>query len=245
MLHSPYFARIDFQEQGTSVVEAIYIGISSLLDPAGNPLIYDWRAPVSSMFYDYELGPARYLCEAGEINGEIFRKRQYKIENGRLVYMFDCNLKIDDEILQEILSKHSDEKMRAIVTSILREQNRVIRDDEHPVLLVEGRPEAENLYRLAPGGLLSIRNGTDYQQKHSHLLSKQSICRLYLQCPPRIRRRDGTVHHFPGFGRAFLPAGLFVEDRHNQLEFVLTSNGVLMTFYGRKIYLQTTPRFYS
>ena len=65
-------------------------------------------------------------------------KRQFKIVNGRLEYMFDTDLKIDDEILQQLLARQSDEKMRSIVTSIQREQNRVIRDQGHSLLMVQG-----------------------------------------------------------------------------------------------------------
>jgi DNA helicase-2/ATP-dependent DNA helicase PcrA len=246
MLHSPYFARIDFQEQGTSVVEAIYIGISSLLDPDGNPLIYDWRAPVSSMFYDYELGPARYLCEAGEINGEIFRKRQYKIENGRLVYMFDCNLKIDDEILQEILSKHSDEKMRAIVTSIQREQNRVIRDDEHPVLLVEGAAgSGKTSIALHRAAYYLYKERDRITSKNILIFSPNNLFADYISnVLPELGEEMVLCTTFPDLVGRFLPAGLFVEDRHNQLEFVLTSNGSPDDLLrAEKIYLQTTPAF--
>lgn len=136
---SPYFGRIDFQERGYSEVEPIYIGISSLVHgESGEHLVYDWRAPVSSMFYDSELGTATYDCDAGTITGELLLKRQYKIADGELLYCFDTNVKIDDDVLQEILAKHVDDKMRHIVTSIQREQNQIIRDERHPVLIVQG-----------------------------------------------------------------------------------------------------------
>ena len=65
-------------------------------------------------------------------------KRQYKINNGKIEYMFDSNLKIDDEMLQDILSKSTDSKMKAIVTTIQREQNKVIRNEEYKNLIVQG-----------------------------------------------------------------------------------------------------------
>lgn len=143
MAGNPYFGRIDFLENrsagSSQPPEQIYLGIGSLLDSYdGEILIYDWRAPVGGLFYDYEQGPAEYQCPAGAVRGEIILKRQYKIENGRLELMFDCQLKIDDQILQELLSKKVDEKMRSIVTSIQREQNRVIRDERHRLLVVQG-----------------------------------------------------------------------------------------------------------
>lgn len=138
MILSPYFGRFDFNEDGDERPEKCYIGISNLVNDDYDILIYDWRAPISSMFYDYETGEAGYKCSEGTIKGKITLKRQYKISNSKIEYMFDSNLKIDDEILQEILSKSTDTKMKTIVTTIQREQNRVIRNEEYKNLIVQG-----------------------------------------------------------------------------------------------------------
>lgn len=138
ILQSPYFGRIDFLENGEEKAEKYYIGISNLINEDFDFLVYDWRAPASSMFYDYEIGKAGYKCPEGIISGELTLKRQYKINKGSLQYMFDSNIKIDDEILQEILGKSADNKMKAIVTTIQREQNRVIRNEEYKNLIVQG-----------------------------------------------------------------------------------------------------------
>lgn len=138
MLLSPYFARIDFTEEGKDLPEKYYIGISNLINDDFDFLVYDWRAPISSMFYDYEVGKARYTCPEGVINGDLTLKRQYKVNDGKLKYMFDSNLKIDDEILQDILAKSSDSKMKAIVTTIQREQNKIIRNELYKNLIVLG-----------------------------------------------------------------------------------------------------------
>ncbi|MFZ7133288.1 MAG: RNA polymerase recycling motor HelD [Eubacteriales bacterium] len=135
----PYFGRIDFIEDGERNAEQIYIGIHNLmLSDTLEFLIYDWRAPISSMFYDFEIGPSNYECPDGVINGEMLLKRQYSIENFKIVYMFDSSLSINDEILQEILGKSIDNRMSTIVTSIQREQNTVIRNVQDKVLVVEG-----------------------------------------------------------------------------------------------------------
>lgn len=138
MTSSPYFARMDFEEEGEEKAEKYYVGISNLIDEDFDFLIYDWRAPVSSMFYDYEIGSANYKCPDGIINGKISMKRQYKISDGKIDYMFDSNIKIDDEVLQDILSKSSDNKMKAIVTTIQREQNKAIRNEKYKNLIVQG-----------------------------------------------------------------------------------------------------------
>lgn len=139
MLKNPYFARIDFKEEGYDSIDQIYIGISNLKDTeSSNFLVFDWRAPISGMFYDYELGRAGYTCPAGMIEGEILLKRQYRLWNGNIQFMFDSSIAINDDILQEILSKSTDNKMKTIVTSIQREQNCVIRNDTHKLLMVYG-----------------------------------------------------------------------------------------------------------
>jgi len=138
MISSPYFARMDFTEEGEEKAEKYYIGISNLINEDFDFLIYDWRAPISSMFYDYEIGSAYYKCPDGIINGKISMKRQYKISDGKIDYMFDSNIKIDDEVLQDILSKSSDNKMKAIVTTIQRDQNKAIRNEKYKNLIVQG-----------------------------------------------------------------------------------------------------------
>ncbi len=138
MLLSAYFGRIDFIESGEEKVEKYYIGISNLINDDLDFFIYDWRAPISSMFYDWEIGEANYKCPDGIIDGQLTLKRQYKINNSEIEYMFDSNLKIDDEVLQGILSKSTDSRMKTIVTTIQREQNKVIRNEEHKNLIVQG-----------------------------------------------------------------------------------------------------------
>jgi DNA helicase-2/ATP-dependent DNA helicase PcrA len=106
MKTNPYFARIDFLEKGDDTAEQIYIGITMVQnDESLEILVYDWRAPISGMFYDYDTGPAKYVSPAGTIKGELQLKRQFRIKNGRIEYMFDSAVKIDDEILQELLGK--------------------------------------------------------------------------------------------------------------------------------------------
>ena len=126
----PYFGRIDFIEEGNATQEQIYIGISSLSDNSGeNFLIYDWRAPVSSVYYDYQPGLAKYDTPGGTIQGILEKKWQFLIRRGVLQSMFDTSLTIGDEILQEVLGKGTDKQMHNIVATIQQEQNRIIRHD--------------------------------------------------------------------------------------------------------------------
>lgn len=135
----PYFGRIDFLEDGLTEQEQIYIGISSLMDSSGEDfLIYDWRAPVSSVYYDYEPGPAQYITPGGKVNGELKKKWQYVIRNGKLESLFDTSLTIGDEILQKVLGKGADKYMQSIVATIQKDQNQIIRHDQGRMLIVHG-----------------------------------------------------------------------------------------------------------
>lgn len=133
-----YFAKISFREKGEDE-EEIYIGSSSLIkDGDFNYLIYDWRAPICSIFYDYEAGDVSYNSPGGEIKGTLQGKRHFKILEGKIVYMFDSNVNIMDDMLKEALAKSVDDKMKTIITTIQKEQNQVIRDESSDILVVSG-----------------------------------------------------------------------------------------------------------
>ncbi|MGP4076546.1 RNA polymerase recycling motor HelD [Halobacillus sp. K22] len=135
---SPYFGRIDFQEENGEI-ESIYIGIGSLMDKnKENFLIYDWRAPVSSMYYDYAPGPVHYETPEGEVTGEMELKRQFIIRRGSLQGMFDTGLTIGDELLQHVLGGNASSQMKSIVATIQKEQNQIIRYDKNKMLIVQG-----------------------------------------------------------------------------------------------------------
>jgi len=139
LLSSPYFGRIDFKENQENKEIAYYIGIHSFTDDQKNEvLIYDWRAPISSLFYDFEIGNVGYNAPLGRISGQMTLKRQYKIRNGIMEYLLESSLNIGDEVLQKELSRTSDEKMKNIVATIQREQNSIIRNEESRILIIQG-----------------------------------------------------------------------------------------------------------
>lgn len=139
MSDSPYFGRVDFKETGEEQADPIYIGISSMLDEQDEHfLIYDWRAPISSIYYDHPLGSAEYETPMGMIHGEITEKRQYVIRNGNMVYLFDTGERIGDELLQQILGGNADTQMKSIVATIQKEQNQIIRESNKKMVVVQG-----------------------------------------------------------------------------------------------------------
>ena len=140
ILAIPYFGRIDFLEKkDNSKVMPTYIGIHTFYDPESRAtLIHDWRAPVSSMFYDHELGEAGYRSPSGEIKGVISLKRQYRIRGGKMEFMIESALTVHDDILQKELSSNVDDKMKNIVATIQREQNQIIRNEDIRTLIIQG-----------------------------------------------------------------------------------------------------------
>ncbi|KRL80612.1 RNA polymerase recycling motor HelD [Lactobacillus ultunensis] len=134
----PYFARIDFKEQGEKKPETIYIGLGSFADKNDHFLIYDWRAPISSIYYDGKLGKVSYNSPEGEITVDMTKKRQFMIKDGKIINMFDTNESIGDQMLLEVLSEKSSTQMKSIVTTIQREQNKIIRNTSADLLFVQG-----------------------------------------------------------------------------------------------------------
>ncbi|MBS4177632.1 RNA polymerase recycling motor HelD [Lederbergia citrea] len=137
--NSPYFGRIDFHEDGEKAADQIYIGIASLMDKDDEQfLIYDWRAPISSLYYDYSPGRASYQTPSGMIEGKMELKRQFIIKNGQLKGMFNTGVTIGDSLLQEVLGGNASTQMKSIVATIQREQNQIIRNDRSKYLIVQG-----------------------------------------------------------------------------------------------------------
>lgn len=138
LLRSPYFGRFDFVRNGAAE-EAVYIGVHHFRDEAARQtLVYDWRAPISSMFYDYETGPARYAAPDGMVEGELRLKRQFRIRDGQMAFMLESSVNIVDDVLQQELSRASDEGMKNIVATIQRDQNTIIRNEDAQVLIIQG-----------------------------------------------------------------------------------------------------------
>lgn len=134
--YSPYFGRVDFKENNEEE-KPIYIGLTNIQKDL-NYLVYDWRSPIASLFYDYGIGSCMYEAPDGKINGYMSLRRQYKIENGKLIRMFDNDLNVVDECLQEVLSESSSQKMKNIVNTIQSEQNEIIRNISNKNLIVQG-----------------------------------------------------------------------------------------------------------
>ena len=139
MVEAPFFGSVEFLYDGDDETEEFYIGIGNFAERAGSrPLIYDWRAPVSGLFYDYDKGAAQYQAPGGIMEGEIISKWQYKIRRGEMIYEFESDVKIDDDILKQELGMSSDVQLKNIVRTIQKEQNAIIRNTEDKILVIQG-----------------------------------------------------------------------------------------------------------
>ncbi|MDD4706372.1 MAG: hypothetical protein PHS24_04095 [Bacilli bacterium] len=114
----PYFARIDFKEDGGEIIRQYYLGKVGISDSDNNIITVDWRAPIASIYYDSNVGPAKYEAPLGTITGELLIKRQIDIENSKLQRIQDVDTVSNDEILKPYLGVTADNRLKNIVSTI-------------------------------------------------------------------------------------------------------------------------------
>ena len=137
---APYFGRIDIQDPGEKTVESLYIGTASLMNADKTDfLIYDWRAPISGVYYNGTLGNVSYDTPSGRRTTKLLKKRQFTIVNGKIKNVFDTNETVGDELLQSVLGQNGDNQyMQNIVATIQRSQNEIIRNTKSDLMIVQG-----------------------------------------------------------------------------------------------------------
>ena len=222
MLDAPFFGRVDFVFEDEEETRAFYIGIGNFAERAGmTPLIYDWRAPVSGLFYDYDKGPAAYEAPAGVIKGEIRAKWQYKIRGGRMVYAFESDTKIDDEILKQELGSSGDVKLKNIVRTIQKEQNEIIRNTKDKILVIQGAAGSGKtsiaLHRIA---YLLYHDRDRLKSSNVLILSPNSVFADYIShILPELGEENIREMSFDLFAyRELKDTAADCEDRYDHLE---------------------------
>lgn len=222
---SPYFGRIDFNEVDQKNTQQVYIGLHGLFDKGEDPVIYDWRAPISGMFYDFEIGPAEYTAPEGRIKGDISLKRQYKIENGNMLYMFDSSLAINDDILRDTLARNTSEKMRQIVNSIQKEQNAVIRNEDKKVLIVQG-PAGSGKTSIAMhrAAYMLYRHRGHISANNLLVFSPSEVFADYISnVLPELGEENIREATFEDYARSLLGKKITFESKSDQMEYILSS----------------------
>lgn len=136
-LDKPYFARIDFTSEEDGKTSTVYIGKNGVIKNT-DIIVTDWRAPISSLYYDAEVGRCSFEAPSGTINGNMSLKRQYEIESGELQEYFDVDLVSQDVLLKKYLDSNNDARMKSIVSTIQKEQNDVIRRKMYDNIIIQG-----------------------------------------------------------------------------------------------------------
>lgn len=222
--HSPYFGRVEFIESDENKSESVYIGITSFMDKEEqNFLIYDWRAPISSLYYDYGPGSAKYETPSGMIEGEMTLKRQYIIKNGQIDGMFDTGVTIGDQMLQEVLGKNADSQMKTIVATIQREQNQIIRNEDSRYLIVQGvagsGKTSAALQRIA---FLLYRHRRTLSAQNIILFSPNPLFNSYVSTVlPELGEDNMQQSTFLEYLASRVGRELTLEDSFSQLEYLL------------------------
>ncbi|WP_317967593.1 RNA polymerase recycling motor HelD [Paenibacillus sp. CCS19] len=224
LLPSPYFGRIDFNEDGLGLTEQIYIGVSSFADTDGMSfLIYDWRTPIASMYYDFAPGAAAYDTPGGQITGEMELKRQYQIRGGKLQNVFDTSVTIGDELLQQVLGKGADPQMKSIVATIQKEQNAIIRNDKSRMLIVQGvAGSGKTSAALQRVAYLLYKHRERLKADQIVLFSPNPMFNSYVSTVlPELGEENMQQATFQEYLEYGIGKGMQLEDPFDQIEFVL------------------------
>ncbi|GIO99657.1 helicase IV [Paenibacillus lautus] len=226
LLPSPYFGRVDFLEDGLNVSEQIYIGVSSFVDEDGlSFLVYDWRSPIASLYYDHSPGAASYVTPVGQIIGMMELKRQYQIHNGQIRHLFDANVTIGDELLQQMLAKGADSQMKSIVSTIQKEQNAIIRNDHCRLLIVQGAAgSGKTSAALQRVAYLLYKNRDSLKADQIVLFSPNQIFNSYVSSVlPELGEENMQQTTLQEYIEYWLGTSLSLEDLFDQIEYVLTA----------------------
>ena len=222
MIDSPFFGRVDFCYEGEEEPEQFYIGIGNFSEKTGHvPLIYDWRAPVSGLFYDYDKGTASYTAPAGILHGEITSKWQYKIRHGKMIYEFESDVKIDDDILKAELGSNGDVQLKNIVRTIQKEQNAIIRNTKDKIMVIQGAAGSGKtsvaLHRIA---YLLYHDREHLKSSNILVLSPNSVFSDYIShILPELGEENIQEMSFDLYAYKELKPFVYdCEDRYHQIE---------------------------
>lgn len=135
----PYFGRIDFTDTTLQKKECYYIGKSVIAKDSAEPKVIDWRAPISSVYYEKSLGVCTYSVKGeGAYEIDLSRKRTYEIENDELKDFYDSEVVANDELLTKYLARNKKAVLSEIIATIQQEQNEIIRKKPQHNVIVQG-----------------------------------------------------------------------------------------------------------
>lgn len=138
-LAKPYFGRVDYVDKEDEESYTLYLGKNGIVKDGTEPLIIDWRAPVSGIYYENQVGEGSYLVpEQGCRQVRLDLKRTYEIADGKLLDYYDADVIANDELLTRYLGKNKEAVLGEIIATIQKEQNDIIRETPYRSTVVQG-----------------------------------------------------------------------------------------------------------
>ena len=225
-LSNPYFARLDFREDGEDT-ESFYIGLSTVEDEDSFDIfVFDWRSPVANMFYDFEVGPAYYDAPVRRIEGHIEFTRQYNIRNGEIVFMHNSNESLCDEALTSMLSGNATDKMKNIVASIHKEQNDIIRSDDSKILFIQGAAgSGKTSIALHRSAYLLYKHRKNLSADNILIFSPNEVFAEYISdVLPELGESNIRQTTFELYSKRFLPSNYLYESKNDHLDYIYSNH---------------------
>ena len=234
-LSNPYFARLDFKEDGEEL-ESFYIGLSTVEDEDNfEMLVFDWRSPVANMFYDFEVGPAYYDAPVRRISGQIDFTSQYNIKNGEIVFMHNSDESLCDEALNSMLSNNATDKMKNIVASIQKEQNDIIRSDDSKILFIQGAAgSGKTSIALHRSAYLLYKHRKNLTADNILIFSPNEVFAEYISdVLPDLGESNIRQTTFELYAKKFLPQNFIYENKNDHLDYIYSNDNNLSEFKTR------------
>lgn len=225
-LESPYFARIDFKENGEET-ESFYIGLSTVENEEDFEfLVFDWRSPVSTMFYDFEVGEAHYEAPGRTVEGRIEFSRQFNIRNGEIVFMHNSNDSLCDESLKDMLGNNATDKMKNIVATIQKEQNDIIRNEDSKVLFIQGAAgSGKTSIALHRAAYILYKHRKELKADNILIFSPNEVFAEYISdVLPELGESNILQTTFEQFSQTFLPSNFIYENKNEHLDYIYSNN---------------------
>ncbi|MCX7711411.1 MAG: UvrD-helicase domain-containing protein [Clostridia bacterium] len=238
----PYFARVDFQEDGKKDSEKLYIGKMSLMrDEDQQVIIVDWRAPIANLYYEERLGEAHYFCPDGDIQGKMLTKRQFSINEGILQDIFDIDITTNDDFLQSYLGASADNRLKEIVSTIQTEQNKIIRADMWRPMVVQGAAGSGKttiaLHRIA---YLIYNHEKTLKPENFMIIAPNRLFLNYIsEVLPELGVERVVQSTFESFAVDLLGKKFKVKDPNEKLALFMTRPGEPMSEESRKLFKAT------
>ncbi len=138
-LQKPYFGRIDYLDHEDNKKSSLYLGKHGVMKSSTEIEVVDWRAPISSVYYESEVGECNYRVPEGEYRDITLNlKRTYEVEKDKLFDFYDSEVVANDELLTKYLAKNKEAVLGEIIATIQKEQNDIIRQSPFHNVVVQG-----------------------------------------------------------------------------------------------------------